>query len=219
MYNNIIAYLSNLLSPPTCVECHAFLQERVPLCATCEDALEPIVSCEVLITEKYSMKVFAVGDYHGVLRSLIMAKQFGHRLPSKQLGQLMAARCLCDWKQCDFLIPIPLHWQRYAFRGFNQAQEIAKVLSRTHGIPVSCGVQRVRATEYQASLEHDARQKNVKDVFEVTHAMRSLYRDKHVVIIDDVMTTGATLRAVARLLVDCRPASITAVVAARVVLK
>lgn len=212
-------YIANLISPPTCVACYNAVPDRVPLCAACEEELEPVVSCEVPITAKYSMKVFAVTQYNGIIRSLITAKQNGHRLPSKQLGQLMATRCLCDWQQCDFLIPIPLHWQRYAQRGFNQSEEIARVLSQTHTIPVSCGVVRVKATEYQASLEYEGRQKNVADVFKLTAAARELYRDKHLVIIDDVMTTGATLRAVARVLVDCRPASITAVVAARVVLK
>jgi ComF family protein len=219
MIKTMFSYVANLISPPTCVACCEALHERVPLCSSCEGELEPVVSCEVPITGKYTMKVFAVTQYNGIIRSLIMAKQNGHRLPSKQLGQLIAARCLCDWQQCDFLIPIPLHWQRYAQRGFNQSEEIAQVLSGAHGIPVSCGVMRVKATEYQASLEYEGRQENVADVFKLTDSARELYRDKHLVIIDDVMTTGATLRAVARVLIDCRPASITAVVAARVVLK
>lgn len=219
MIHTIFSYIANLISPPTCVGCYNAVSERVPLCSSCEEELEPVVSCEVPITAKYTMKVFAVTQYNGIIRSLIMAKQAGHRLPSKQLGQLMAARCLCDWKQCDFLIPIPLHWKRYAQRGFNQSEEIAQVLCQAHAVPVSCGVMRVKATEYQASLEYEGRQKNVTNVFALTDGARELYRDKHLVIIDDVMTTGATLRAVARVLVDCRPASITAVVAARVVLK
>lgn len=219
MIAHLLSYISNIISPPTCVKCYASVTERVPLCQPCLDELEPIVSCEVVLTARYTMKVFAVTEYNGIVRSLIMAKQHGHRLPSKQLGYLIATHCLCDWKQFDCVIPIPLHWQRYAQRGFNQAEEIAKVISAAHGIPVSCGVKRAKATEYQASLEYEGRQKNVADVFKLAHSARADYRDKHLLIVDDVMTTGATLKALARVLAECKPASITAVVAARVILK
>lgn len=219
MLKTIVSHIFNIISPPTCVACYASVPERIPLCDACQENLKPIVSCQMHITARYSMKVFAVAEYEGTLRSLIIAKQAGHRLASKQLGHLMAMRCLCDWKQSDFLIPIPLHWMRYASRGFNQSEEIAHVLSQEHNIPVSYGVKRIKATKYQASLEYEGRQKNVANVFEITPAERNLYRDKHIIIVDDVMTTGATLQALARVLVSCKPASITAVVAARVLLK
>lgn len=226
MDNNFLSFLknpfsslTNLISPPTCVGCHEFLPERIPLCQTCEATVKPVLSHEVVVTEKYMMRVFALGEYEGVIRSLIVAKQFGARLPSRQLGQLMAQRCLCDWQNVDCLVPVPLHWRRYAVRGFNQTEEIAKVLAREHGVLIACGVQRVRATKYQASLEQQERRANVHKVFEVKEGYKALYKDKHVMLVDDLMTTGSTLIEVAKAVAACRPASISAVVAARVVLK
>lgn len=215
----IFAWLGKLISPPTCVACHEFLDERLPFCSSCEDALEPVISCELMVTPSYMMTVFAVTEYTGVVRSLINSKQSGNRLASHQLGQLIARRALCPWQECDYVIPVPLHWMRYAWRGFNQAEEIAQVLREAHGIPVASGMTRARSTAYQASLERNERMQNVKNVFEISQELRVRLRGKHVVIVDDVMTTGSTLIEVARSVAACRPASIRAVVAARVVLK
>lgn len=215
----LLSWIGNVISPPTCVCCHCFLDIRFPLCVHCEDALEPVLSCELMVTPSYMLKVFAVTEYVGVIRSLVMAKQSGNRLASRQLGQLIAKRALYSWQECDGIVPVPLHWLRYAWRGFNQSYEIAQVLSEEHGIDIINGVTRTRSTAYQASLERKERMHNVRDGFQVDDVMREQIRGKHLVIVDDVMTTGATLVEVARALARCKPASLSAVVAARVVLK
>lgn len=215
----ILDSLQNLISPPTCVGCHEFLRDRVPLCQTCLQTIKPVLSHDVVVSQKYMMRVYALGEYDGVIRSLIVAKQFGSRLASHQLGQLMVSGCLCDWKAMDCLIPVPLHWRRYAARGFNQTQEIAKVLESAYKIPIIHGVKRIKATQYQASLAHQERKSNVHNVFEVQEKYQSLLKDKHVMIVDDLMTTGSTLIETARAVARCRPASISALVAARVILK
>lgn len=208
-----------LISPPTCVGCHAFLIERVPFCTTCQETIEPILSCDVVVNGKYMMRVYALSGYEGVIRSLIVAKQLGNRLAGYQLGQLMATGCFCDWKKIDCLVPVPLHWRRYAARGFNQTEEIAAVLSKSHGVPILNGIKRIKATQYQASLEQQQRKANVHNVFVVRESYKALYKDKHVMLVDDLMTTGSTLSEVARAIAAYRPASISAVVAARVILK
>ena len=213
------SWIAALLSPPTCAGCGLFLDERVPLCDVCEQTIIPIVSAELIITRSYTMKVYALSEYTGIIRNLIMAKQWSTRVPSRQLGQLIVARCLLDWKCYDYIVPVPLHWRRYAQRGFNQSEEIARIIQEYHGIPVSCGVTRKRSTVYQTKLEQQARRMNVNDAFEVDATTRALYQGKHILIIDDVLTTGSTLSEVARIVSACRPASITAVVAARVILK
>jgi len=219
IYSTICSWMAALLSPPTCVGCHTFLDERVPLCASCDEVIMPIVSTEIMVTGSYTMKVFAISEYTGVIRSLIMAKQLGNRLPSKQLGHLIATRCLADWNIYDYIVPVPLHWRRYAERGFNQSEEMARVIGSFHTISFSSGVVRKRATKYQTTLEQKARRHNVSDAFEISETARELYRGKHLLLVDDVLTTGSTLSEMARVLAQCRPASISVVVAARVILK
>jgi ComF family protein len=211
--------ITYLLSPPTCVGCHEFLHDRIPLCSACHTTIKPVLSVDVVITGKYMMRVYALGEYEGVVRSLVIAKQSGNRLAGHQLGQLMAERCCCDWQQADYLVPVPLHWRRYAARGFNQAEEIATTISKIRGVQVLQGVKRIKTTQYQASLEQQQRRINVHNAFYVTEKYKKMYYGKHIIIVDDLMTTGATLIEVARSIAACRPASISALVAARVILK
>ena len=95
----------------------------------------------------------------------------------------------------DALVPVPLHRRRLRERGYNQAREIAAPLARQLGVPLREGLlQRVRHTQPQSRLDADARQGNLDDAFAVT---ASGQLPAHVVLVDDVMTTGATLHAAA----------------------
>lgn len=100
----------------------------------------------------------------------------------------------------DVLVPVPLHWRRYAWRGFNQAQVIANVIARVHGVEVAPLVVRTKKTVYQAAAgTREARCVNVQDAF-VWNARYNPqeYVSKRLVFIDDLMTTGSTLRMVVR---------------------
>ena len=114
-------------------------------------------------------------------------------------------------------VPIPLHWTRFAWRGYNQADEIAQVLAQKRGKPVVHLLQRIQRTRYQAELESPQRKENVKKAFTLRVADKNLYQDKHIILVDDLMTTGATLQAAAKELFKLKPASITAVVVCRVI--
>ena len=116
----------------------------------------------------------------------------------------------------DLLVPVPLHWTRSAKRGFNQANVMANYLSKKSGVAVVNLVKRCRQTGYQAGLSAEKRYENVKDSF-VLCDKKEEYKGKKIVIIDDLVTTGATIRAVAKSLLPLKPKSIIAVVAARVV--
>lgn len=95
------------------------------------------------------------------------------------------------------LIPVPLHRKRYHQRGFNQAIEIAQPISRQLNIPLDtrCCLRRVDTTA-QAELHADERRKNIRGAFQVRHHINY----KHVAIIDDVVTTGATVNELAKML-------------------
>jgi ComF family protein len=113
------------------------------------------------------------------------------------LGRLLADHCR-GWRP-DALLPVPLHRARLAERGFNQAAELARPVARTLGVPVLADAcTRVLPTAPQAGLSAPARLENLAGAFAATAAVA----DRVVAVVDDVLTTGSTARAVARALVD-----------------
>ncbi|MCL2639214.1 MAG: hypothetical protein FWD53_00060 [Phycisphaerales bacterium] len=118
----------------------------------------------------------------------------------------------------DYLVPVSLHWTRRAQRGFNQAEELARKVAVLGGWQVRCALRRVRRTAEQARIDTPTRRaENLKDAFVCRKdAWRGALADKHLWLIDDVSTTGATLRAAAMAIVklpkEMRPASLNAAV-------
>lgn len=149
----------------------------------------------------------AVVVYHGWVAEAIKALKYHHEMARAAfLGGLMAAH-IPSIGRVDALIPVPLHPSRLASRGYNQAELLANVISRDTGIPVANVLRRTRNTGTQTKLGGDERHANVADAF----AMRSgigVYPGAHVVIIDDVRTTGATIGACAAALAVAKPARV-----------
>ena len=114
------------------------------------------------------------------------------------------------------IVPIPLHWTRYIARGYNQAFEIASVLALKSKKPVISCLRRVRKTEYQAVLSAEHRKKNIQMAFSVMKNPEYI-EGKHILLVDDLMTTGATLQEATKILLKYKPKKISVVVAARVV--
>ena len=106
----------------------------------------------------------------------------------------------------DYIIPVPLHRTRLAERGYNQSAEIARGLSDRLVLPKA--VNRIRATPTQTSLHVEERIENVHGAFALTRHARQI-AGKRILIIDDVMTTGATIASVAETLLAATPASIS----------
>jgi ComF family protein len=103
---------------------------------------------------------------------------------------------LYEW---DGIIPVPVTWGRRFMRGFNQAEELSKLLSKKTGIPVKNILQKTKTTEAQAHLRRRERFDNLRKAFEVKAKVSSL-EGKNYLIVDDVFTTGATLNACAQAL-------------------
>lgn len=104
----------------------------------------------------------------------------------------------------DMIVPVPLHWRRQLNRGFNQARELAVTVGNILDIPVSSGVvQRTGHTHAQQGLNRRQRQSNLSNSFAINAAStQQLIKDKSIVIIDDVVTTGSTVEAIAKLLIN-----------------
>lgn len=215
-YKHIISSLKHLISPPTCSYCTAFLDTRAVFCGVCYETISPIVSYMLPITKKYQLKVFAVSAYREPIKSLILAKRRSNIIASFELAQLIYELSTIKYETINCLVPIPLYWWRKARRGFNQSEEIAKRLAHNLEVPVVQLLARVRHTDYQTNLTREHRIKNVDNAFKLKQTDCE-YKGKHIMIVDDVMTSGATLHAAARALLPLKPASISAIVACRVI--
>ncbi len=135
--------------------------------------------------------------YQDIMRLLISELKFNHQYKNARLlGQLFTQSFEhSPLPQC--IIPVPLHKKRYRKRGFNQSVEIAKTIGKELTIPVDTYLCiRHKDTAHQVGLSPKARHKNVKGAFSVTQ--KNPYT--HIAILDDVMTTGSTMREVASVL-------------------
>jgi ComF family protein len=136
------------------------------------------------------------------------AREAVHRL--KYHGQTWLAPALAafmaqawegrGWGRPDLLVPVPLHWTKVVTRGFNQAQLLATCLGRVLDVPVANLLRRRRRTSQQARLSREQRLRNVREAFVLRRGARPA--GLSIVVVDDVMTTGATLQGVTEALLE-----------------
>ncbi len=213
--------LFSLVFPDDCRLCRRPLEgiSRIPVCAPCLDRLEPLaaeffcVQCRTPFLNRYPLDhegrcalcrsgargfdaAYSYGPYEGALRELIHLLKYSRiRTLAGPLGERLSIALPRD-EQFDAIVPTPLHWWRRWRRGFNQSHLLAKELSRRTGIPVLRAVRRIRDTASQAGLSHSARRRNVAAAFRARQSLEG----RRVLLVDDVMTTGATASACARAL-------------------
>ena len=149
------------------------------------------------------------------LDRLVQALKYQHRLAlAEPLGDALAAAALRappSYARPDALVAVPLGAARQRERGFNQAVEIARVVARRTGLPITTGLVRTGDAPAQATLPWAQRRRNVRGAF----ACRGAFAGRHVALVDDVMTTGATLEAAAAALLHAGAARVDAWVVAR----
>ena len=216
-FRQFCIFIAKILFPSFCYSCKALLHERQALCDVCALTIKPLVSTEIEVTGTYKMRVFCVGAYQEPLKKFVLAKSYSDHLACFYMAQLIYERSLFSRLNVDYIVPIPLHWKRYAKRGYNQSEEIAKYLSRWSGIPIKHIVMRNKATKFQSRCDKDERIENVKGAFAyaLNETERLSLRGKKLLLIDDVMTTGATLIAAGKMLAALKPAELFACVLTR----
>lgn len=205
-----------ILAPSYCVSCQQFTQQGIFLCINCSDLIIPLATKQFFITQKYQATVFAVSDYQDPLRLLTLGKYYKNRLASIQLAQLIWEKTDLCYQDFDYIVPIPLHWTRYAWRWYNQSEVMAQVLSEKSGKPIVNLLQRNRRTLFQAGLSYAKRAENLKDAFNLIDIDYEKYKDAKILVVDDVLTTGSTLYEAGRCLVKVLPNKLIFVVACRV---
>ena len=140
--------------------------------------------------------VYTFGSYEDTLRGLIHLFKYNQVRPlAAPLGALLA-RAIPREHRFDVIVPMPLHWKKRWSRGYNQSELLAKEIARRWGLPVSKMVRRIKATAPQAGLSNSKRRLNVRGAFVARKSVKGL----RVLLIDDVLTTGATASACARVL-------------------
>jgi ComF family protein len=198
-----------------CARCEAAVFAEVPRCPRCAQPSPQSRLCGRCVREPPAFdRSVALADYDALSRPLVEALKF-HDTPglAAPLARHMAdaiARSGAPLPQ--WLLPVPLSPARLRQRGYNQAWELAKALARALGVPARCDVLlRVRDAAPQASLAFAERRRNVRDAFVCPQRLDAA----QVAVIDDVMTTGATLDEAARTLKRAGAAAVSCYVLCR----
>ncbi len=216
---SVLRSFLNLVYPFCCRNCDCLVFKEDLFCSDCRERIQSVVSTTFKITEKYSLKVCAASAYSQPLKSVILKKFYDDMLASKQLARLILEKVEVENLGAHYVVPVPLYWTRYAKRGFNQSKVMSVQIGKSLKVPVLDILRRRRSTAFQSSLKLEEKEKNVKGAFEVksnqVNKIRELIRDKNILLVDDLCTSGATLKNVARILVDFKPKNVMAVVAAR----
>jgi competence protein ComFC len=190
-----------------CIQCRAPFLSRFPLddegrCALCRRGVRGFDAA------------YSFGFYEDELRKLIHLFKYGRiQTLSEPLGRLLA-RALPREQHFDVIVPMPLHWYKRWQRGFNQAELLAREIGRRTHTPVWNALRRVRNTTSQAGLTSAKRRANVSGAFQAKR--RSTLHGSRVLLIDDVITTGATAASCARALKRGGASQVTLLTLARV---
>ncbi|HWA17438.1 MAG TPA: ComF family protein [Devosia sp.] len=212
----------DLIYPPVCLACDAPVASADALCTACFRELRPITAplCPVLgLPFEVSLgpgarSAEAIADpppfdraraaviYNDVARRIVSRLKYSDRPELARLcASLMAQAGHELWGGGAVLLPVPLHPLRQLSRRYNQSTELARALSRLTGIPVDPVLAlRRKRTRQQVGLSADGRQRNVAGAFAPHPDLLQRLRGRRVIIVDDVVTTGATVKSVTRAL-------------------
>jgi ComF family protein len=224
--------------PPLCPACREPV-EGAGLCASCWSSLsfiaapycerlgipfafeagQGLLSMEAISDPPAYGRARAAVRYDEVARTLVHGLKYGDRLDlAPMMGRWMANAGRALLADADALVPVPLHWRRQWWRRFNQSALLAEVIGKVSGRMVAHrALKRVKATPQQVGLDKTARAQNVQGAFRVPPERRGDVAGRKLILVDDVLTSGATLDACARALLRGGAASVDVLVFARVV--
>jgi ComF family protein len=225
--------------PPLCPSCREPLGDGHGLCAACWARLsfiEPpfcarlgipfvydpgpgLLSMEAIANPPAYDRARAAVRYDDVARALVHTFKYGdHMQLAPMMGQWMARAGRELTREADALVPVPLHWRRLWARRFNQSAALAYAIGRLTGLAVLPeGLKRVRATPQQVGLDKGERAANVQGAFRVPPERKAEVAGRRLILVDDVLTSGATVDACARALLRAGAAHVDVLTFARVV--
>jgi ComF family protein len=235
----LISPLFNLVFPDECRLCDQPLTgvSRVPVCSSCLKLPQPLQAdyfcrvCRTPFVDAYPLDehdlctvcreslvnfdtAYSYGSYEGPLQKLIQLFKYGKiESLAVPLSRLLL-QSLPFGENFDLVMAMPMHWRKQWERGFNQAELLAEPVARRFGLKLSHELRRTRYSRAQAGLKEVERRENLRGSLRVRHP--DTVRGKRVLLIDDVFTTGATMRAAAEALKASGAAHVTALTLARV---
>jgi ComF family protein len=239
MARSAARFALGVIYPPTCIACGAATGEAHTLCAKCWSEMRFIERpfCERLGTPfavdlgiqllspaaiadpPVFQRARAVGRYDDVARALVHRLKYGDRLElAKALGAMMARAGTELLADADVIVPVPLHRTRLWWRRFNQAMALSAVVSRGSGVPCDPFLlARVKRTTSQVGLTRHQRGENLQGAFRVPVDAKPRLKGKRVLLVDDVVTTGATANAASRALLRGGAVAVDVLAFARVI--
>jgi ComF family protein len=213
--------LIDLLMPPGCIACKAPVATALTYCAECWSALPALAGascqcCGIPLPLAYQTETLCLGCmkdppafdrarapflYDGPARHTVLAFKNGREAYAGAMVPQML-RAAADLAGPDVLVvPVPLHPWRLMARGYNQAALLARAVAARSGATLALdALVRVKNTPHSQGMRRDQRRRNVEGAFRVPAPQRSQVRGAHVLLVDDVMTSGATASACARVL-------------------
>jgi len=209
--------LLDLFFPPFCINCK---REGSYLCEDCQATLEISEIHQRFFSQNLKDLYFPIDYQKSLIKNLI--RSFKYEPFIKELAKSLASLIIEHLQLIDnkpdfpdfILIPTPLDKKRLKWRGFNQAEEIAKELSKFLKIPLINDVLiKIKETQPQVELSEDERRENIKGVFSIKN--KELIINKKILLVDDVYTTGSTMAECARVLKEAGTRKIIGIVIAR----
>jgi ComF family protein len=178
-----------------------------------------LLSMQAIAAPPAYQRARAAVRYDDVARSLVHGLKYQDRTDlAPTMGRWMARAGRDLLGDAHVLVPVPLYWRRAWSRRFNQSGILARVIEREAGVALAAdALRRVRPTRQQVGLSKTERAQNVQGAFQVAAERRAEIEGRHVVLVDDVLTSGATVDACARALLRARAAQVDVLVFARVV--
>lgn len=213
----VIKWVQFFLGPSFCLHCHVETEISI-LCDSCNVKVQKIAPIDFKVG-KYTVPVHAFSVYDNPLKKILLSKHY-HDVASldKMFDHVAQQDQVLDCLQIDTIVPVPLHWTRYARRGFNQADMLAEKIGFKIQAPILQCLKRSKSTQYQFNLSPVQRTANVQGAFSLINEDMSLQiKDKHILIVDDLYTTGSTVASICNILMQYKPASLKVFVVCRAV--
>lgn len=192
---NAVQTFLRTLFPQTCPGCHQPLKNTAAICLTCTPQVAHLTSESVLRDTREPHLVY-LGPAEGKLRRMVHALKYHHNQSIVQSLAPALSRSVPDHWKLDVICPVPLHPRRERERGYNQSRLLGEAIGSHLKKPTRDLLKRVVYTHQQARLRQQDRAQNMNGVF----VLNAGVKDLNVLLVDDVLSTGATLKASAQIL-------------------